>query len=259
MGGPAGGERKGKSRSGDHRTRDWMLSRVVLGAVIVTAISTTVSVLVTRALEPDTEAVLAAFQMAQDARTRFDAEISILAKTKDGPTSAIYLHLIVRRQTVDMEYEHRDWRKSQAAYASLSQELGEACTAGSISVPGVCAAAAASAVTTPSPGALSPVPSDAPTRTEQETPNHPVNTFQNYHAPAVTGPSIAAGMYIRVSCKVYDPAIPSVSPDGYWYRIASRPWNNAYFAPANTFMNGDSYGGPYTHNTDFAVPNCPRR
>jgi hypothetical protein len=236
-----------------------MLSRVVLGAVIVTAISTTVSVLVTRALEPDTEAVLAAFQIAQDARTRFDAEISTLAKTGGGPTSTIYLHLITRRQIADTEYEHRDWRKSETAYASVSQELGEACTAGSISIPGVCAAAAASAVTTPSPGPLLPVPSDAPTRTEQETPARPVNTFQNYHVPSVTGPLIAAGAYIQVSCKVYDPTILSVSPDGYWYRIASRPWKNAYFAPANTFMNGDSYGGPYTHNTDFAVPNCPRR
>jgi hypothetical protein len=59
-----------------------------------------------------------------------------------------------------------------------------------------------------------------------------------------------------VSCKVYDPYIASVNPDGYWYRIYSSPWNNQYYAPANTFMNGDPYGGPYTHNTDFAVPNC---
>jgi hypothetical protein len=70
------------------------------------------------------------------------------------------------------------------------------------------------------------------------------------------GPAIAAGQWVQVSCKVYDPAIGSVNPDGYWYRIASAPWNNAYYSPANTFMNGDPYGGPYTHNTDFAVPDC---
>ena len=61
---------------------------------------------------------------------------------------------------------------------------------------------------------------------------------------------------MQVSCKVYDPTIASVNPDGYWYRIASNPWDNNYYAPANTFLNGDPPNGPYTHNTDFAVPDC---
>jgi Trypsin len=91
---------------------------------------------------------------------------------------------------------------------------------------------------------------------EQETPNHPVNTFLNYHNASGMGTPIAAGQWVQVSCKVYDPYIASVNPDGYWYRIYSAPWNNQYYSPANTFMNGDPYGGPYTHNTDFAVPNC---
>ncbi len=112
----------------------------------------------------------------------------------------------------------------------------------------------------PSPGippcAAAPPPPPAQTWSEQETPNHPVNTFTNYHNASGMGPAIAAGQWIQVSCKVYDPYIQSVNPDGYWYRIASSPWNNAYYSPANTFMNGDPYGGPYTHNTDFAVPNC---
>lgn len=99
-------------------------------------------------------------------------------------------------------------------------------------------------------------PSPAQTWSEQETPNHPVNTFTNYHNASGMGPPVAAGQWVQVSCKVYDPTIASVNPDGYWYRIAGAPWNNAYYSPANTFMNGDPYGGPYTHNTDFAVPNC---
>jgi len=101
-----------------------------------------------------------------------------------------------------------------------------------------------------------PLPVPATTWSEQETPNHPVNTFTNYHNASGMGPAIAAGQWVQVSCKVYDPTIASVNPDGYWYRIASSPWSNAYYSPANTFMNGDPYGGPYTHNTDFAVPNC---
>ena len=69
------------------------------------------------------------------------------------------------------------------------------------------------------------------------------------------GSKIPAATYVQVYCKVYDPTIASVNPDGYWYRIASSPWTN-YYAPANTFMNGDPWNGPYTHNTDFSVTNC---
>jgi lysophospholipase L1-like esterase len=108
----------------------------------------------------------------------------------------------------------------------------------------------------PSPGGNPPPPPPPANHLEQETPNHPVNTFTNYHNASGMGPPIAAGQWVEVSCRVYDPTIASVNPDGYWYRIASSPWNNAYYAPANTFMNGDPYGGPYTHNTDFSVPVC---
>ncbi|MFJ9909611.1 hypothetical protein ACIRVK_43545 [Streptomyces sp. NPDC101152] len=90
---------------------------------------------------------------------------------------------------------------------------------------------------------------------EQEG-SHGVNTFTNYHNASGMGPRIAAGQWVDVTCKVYDPTIPSVTPGGYWYRITSSPWSGAYYSPANTFMNGDSWGGPYTHDTDFAVPDC---
>jgi hypothetical protein len=115
---------------------------------------------------------------------------------------------------------------------------------------------------TPTPPAqvpIPPTPGPPPplqTWSEQETPNHPVNTFLDYHNASGLGSAIAAGQWVQVSCKVYDPTIASVNPDGYWYRIASTPWSDSYYSPANTFMNGDPYGGPYTHNTDFSVPNC---
>lgn len=70
------------------------------------------------------------------------------------------------------------------------------------------------------------------------------------------GPRIGAAQWVDVSCKVHDPAIASANPDGYWYRIASAPWNDGYYAAANTFMNGDPWGGPYSHPTDLAVPTC---
>ncbi|MDQ1686057.1 MAG: hypothetical protein QOC82_2794 [Frankiaceae bacterium] len=86
--------------------------------------------------------------------------------------------------------------------------------------------------------------------------HHGSATFSDYHSASGAGPSVAAGQYVNVSCKVLDTTIPSVNPDGYWYRLADAPWSGNYYAPANTFMNGDPWNGPYTHNTDFNVPDC---
>ena len=66
---------------------------------------------------------------------------------------------------------------------------------------------------------------------------------------------------VQVSCKVLNPSMGTVSPDGYWYRLASPPWNHQEaYAIANTFLNGDpvvgTSNGPQ-HNTDFNVPDCP--
>jgi hypothetical protein len=110
---------------------------------------------------------------------------------------------------------------------------------------------------TPTPAPTTP-PAPAPSTTyaEQASVHHPVHTFQNYHNASGQGPDIATSQWVQVSCKILDGTIASTNPDGYWYRIATSPWNNAYYAPANTFMNGDPPNGPYTHNTDFSVPDC---
>jgi hypothetical protein len=103
--------------------------------------------------------------------------------------------------------------------------------------------------------ATTPPPPPPPNHAEQQG-HHGVTTFTNYHNASGLGAFINAGQTVNVSCKVYDPFIGTVNPDGYWYRIADSPWNNQYYAPANTFMNGDPWNGPYSHNTDFSVPNC---
>jgi RHS repeat-associated protein len=92
--------------------------------------------------------------------------------------------------------------------------------------------------------------------TNEQEGHYGVNTFQNYQNASGLGPRIDPAAWVQVSCKVYAPAIASVNPDGYWYKIANGPWNNQYYAPANTFMNGDPWGGPYSHNTDSSVPDC---
>ena len=60
---------------------------------------------------------------------------------------------------------------------------------------------------------------------------------------------------MTVVCKVYDPSITGVRPDGYWYLIQTSPWNGQYWAAANTFMNGDTWGcwtnTSCFHTTDF--------
>jgi hypothetical protein len=101
----------------------------------------------------------------------------------------------------------------------------------------------------------SPTPSIVGAHSEQEG-NLGANTFSNYHNATGPGTKIGAWQWVQVSCKVYDPTIPSVTPDGYWYRIASPPWENAYYAAANTFMNGGTLSGPGVINTDVKVPNC---
>ncbi len=113
----------------------------------------------------------------------------------------------------------------------------------------------------PLPHTPSPTVSASPyipgkTYTEQ-TGQYGSGTFTDPHNPSVSGIRIEAFQKVQVACKVLAPTIPSVSPDGYWYRIASRPWNNDYYAPAVNFENGDTIGGPALHNTDFRVSNCP--
>jgi hypothetical protein len=83
------------------------------------------------------------------------------------------------------------------------------------------------------------------------------NTFTNPFNASGMGTKIQPYQWVEVSCKIYAPQIASANPDGYWYRIASPPWSNTYYAVANTFWNGDVPGQrPYVHNTDFAVRNC---
>jgi hypothetical protein len=83
------------------------------------------------------------------------------------------------------------------------------------------------------------------------------STFADTKAQAPGPRDVAYGEVVTVSCKVFDPSIESANPDGYWYRIASAPWNDRYYAVANTFTNGDVLGDPNgQHHTDPAVPTC---
>jgi surface antigen len=82
------------------------------------------------------------------------------------------------------------------------------------------------------------------------------DTYAEPSTAAASGPRIPPGAVVIVSCRVYAPQTGSAQPDGYWYRIGSGPWWDYYYAPANTFMNGDPWSGPFIHNTDGLVSTC---
>lgn len=77
------------------------------------------------------------------------------------------------------------------------------------------------------------------------------DTYIDQYATTGQGKQIPPGQVVRVACKVW----ASQLPYGYWYRIATEPWYDLY-APANTFMNGDPWSGPYFSNTDYGVSDC---
>ncbi|HEY5707965.1 MAG TPA: hypothetical protein VIS51_01055 [Solirubrobacterales bacterium] len=105
------------------------------------------------------------------------------------------------------------------------------------------------------PPAAPPPPS--PTYYVEQQGSLGANTFMNPFNASGMGATIPPYAVVQVTCKVYAPQILSANPDGYWYRIHSSPWNDAYYAVANTFWNGDIPGQkPYTHNTDFSVRDC---
>jgi hypothetical protein len=84
-------------------------------------------------------------------------------------------------------------------------------------------------------------------------------TYRDPFDLSQTGRNVSSFQQVKVECRVHAPTLPSATPDGYWYRLLSPPWNGDYYALANSFWNGDTPGQmPYTHDTDFAVPKCSR-
>lgn len=110
-------------------------------------------------------------------------------------------------------------------------------------------------------GSISSVAVPGRTYLEQAGHNRTMTTSDPFH-PRADRPELPALQKVQVSCKLH--AVPqvgyeSVMPDGYWYRIASPPWNNRYFGIANTFLNGqpvENTSQYKTINTDWRVPDC---
>lgn len=96
-----------------------------------------------------------------------------------------------------------------------------------------------------------------PTATYTETVGGPTHTWTNYsNAGGTEGATIATGQSVQITCVVQGFKVSDGNTN--WYRIASSPWNNAYYASADAFYNngatsGSLSGTPYV---DPKVPSC---
>ncbi len=117
----------------------------------------------------------------------------------------------------------------------------------------------APAVPAPTTIVIPPTPTTPPRPVYREqSGSHGSPTFRDPSNASGVGPRIPPMTWVDISCKV-KPAttIASAMPSGYWYRIRTAPWNDEFYAVANTFWNGDVPGRtPYTHFVDWAVPDC---
>jgi surface antigen len=111
----------------------------------------------------------------------------------------------------------------------------------------------------PVPSAPAPVPSAGTGGSSNriETAGGVTHTWTNYtNAGGTQGPSIAGGQGIEVSCRLT--GFKVADGNTWWYRIASAPWSNGFYASADAFYNngatsGTLYGTPFV---DEAVPMC---
>lgn len=84
-------------------------------------------------------------------------------------------------------------------------------------------------------------------------------TFTNPLNPTTAGTKVPPWSYVRITCRTMTTptAIPTAYADGWVYLLESAPWQDKYYAVANTFWNGDIPGDtPYQHNEDSSIPIC---
>jgi hypothetical protein len=93
--------------------------------------------------------------------------------------------------------------------------------------------------------------------TYNETVGGVTHTWTDYSdAGGTEGPSISTGQTVQVACVVTGFRVSD--GDTYWYRIASAPWSDVYYASADAFYNNGQTSGSLigTPFVDPAVPGC---
>lgn len=94
------------------------------------------------------------------------------------------------------------------------------------------------------------------TFTQQANFGTPKRTFQDPRAFRGIGPEVQPGQEIEVVCRFHDPNAPLSVQPGWWYLIASPPWNRQYYTVANSYLNGDPPEDPSRTPVDNGVPVC---
>jgi serine/threonine protein kinase len=118
--------------------------------------------------------------------------------------------------------------------------------------PQSCTGGFSTTTTTPT---TSPPP--APSYYEVSNPSGPTHTWSNYSdAGGTEGATIGDGTTVQVSCRVQG---LSAGGTTWWYRIASSPWSNSFYASCSAFYNtGTNTSGPFENGIDYDpnVPTC---
>lgn len=114
---------------------------------------------------------------------------------------------------------------------------------------------AGGAVTDPGAGGGGGNPT--PPATHAETVGGNANTWTNYtNAGGTQGTTIPSNQTVQISCRLTGFRV--ADGNTWWYRIASSPWNNAFYVSADAFYNNGQTSGSL-HGTPFvdeSVPGC---
>lgn len=103
-----------------------------------------------------------------------------------------------------------------------------------------------------SEGPPSPPP---PPTTFPETVGGETMTWSDYrNGGGVAGPTIHTGQSVQVSCRVEGLAV--ADSDSWWYRVASDPWSDRFYASADAFYNNGQTSGEL-RGTPFYDPGVP--
>jgi hypothetical protein len=81
-------------------------------------------------------------------------------------------------------------------------------------------------------------------------------TFRNPLAFGGEGRRVNPGQRVQAVCRYQQLDAPASVQPGWWYLIASSPWNRQYYSPANSYLNGDPPDGPHLINVDSGIPVC---
>jgi len=97
-----------------------------------------------------------------------------------------------------------------------------------------------------------PIP-QPPAPSYLETTGGVTHTWTNYvNAGGSEGPAIPSNATVQIACKI--PGFRVSDGNTWWYRIASSPWNGAFYASADAFYNNGQTSGSL-HGTPFVDPN----